>query len=338
MTFKINHAGLTERECFAEASREELRVLLALISLGGAVASEEELARAAGVSVARCRSSLVLWQECGVLVEDGTEATVIDEFTERRDTKKRYDKPSESVAASVRDAGLAAFLEECATMMGIPALSTEEIKDLEYIITDLGVSTEYVLVLIAHLIDRKRNVTPRNLTLEVQSLLRKNIDTVEALEAHILQIERTSAEEWEFRQKFNYFRVLSPTEKKYVERWYREFGFSIEIIYAAYGVATKTTSQNIPYSKMDRILATWHEAGCTTVSECLDKGEAYRIAKIEEYKAAEKEKREAELAAAGGAKPRAKTEKSAKYNDFDTEDALMAALKRSYGDGDEENT
>ncbi len=338
MTFNINHAGLTEKECFAEASREELRVLLALISLNGAFASEEELARAAGVSVARCRSALVLWQECGVLTESDERATVIDEFTERRDTKKRYDKPSESVAASVRDAGLAAFLEECATMMGIPALSTEEIKDLEYIITDLGVSTEYVLVLIAHLIDRKKNVTPRNLTLEVQSLIRKGIDTVEALEAHIMQIEKTSAEEWEFRQRFSYYRVLSPTEKKYVERWYREFGFSIEIIYAAYGVATKTTAQNIPYSKMDRILASWHEAGCTTVSECLDKGEAYRIARIEEQKSAEKENREAELAASGAARPKTKSDKNAKYNDFDTEDALMAALRRSYGDGDEENT
>jgi len=335
MTFKINLDGLCERECFIEASREELRVLLALSAIGGVLASEEELARLAGVSVARCRASLVLWQESGVISE-GEGDVIIDEFKERRDSSKRYDKPSREVAASVRDGELAAFLEECGRMMEIPALNTEEIKDLEYIVTDLGVSTEYVLVLLAHLVERRNSVTPRTLVREVESLIKNKINTVEELEIHIKRLEATTKEEIEFKLKFDYHRTLSPSEKKYINKWFNELGFTIEIIFASYGAATKTASPNIPYSRMDRILTAWHEAGCTTVAECLDRGEAYRAEKEAKQFAAEKEKRDAELAAARGSKPKVESSGKAKYNDFDTEDALMAALERSYGtpDGD----
>lgn len=329
MTFNIDLHGITAKECFAEASREELRVLLALISLGGSFATEEELARAAGVSAARCRAALVLFTESGVIAEtDGD--VIIDEFCERRDTSSRYEKPTGEVARSVRDADMADFLEECATMLGKPTLSTEEIKDLEYALTDLGVSKEYVLLLLAHLIGRRKTVTVRILVKRIEELVKKHIDTAEALEAHIREVEKTTADEWEFKNRFNYYRTLSDVEKKYIAKWFGEFGFSIEIIFAAYGAATKTVSPNIPFSRIDRILTAWHEAGCKTVAECLSKGEEHR----EAMRAEEKAKRDAELAAASGtAKPTGGTpNKTAKYNNFDTEDALMAALKRSYGD------
>lgn len=334
MTFRINLDGLCERECFIEASREELRVLLALSSVGGAFATEEELARLAGVSVARCRASLVLWQECGVISE-GEGDVIIDEFKERRDSSKRYDKPSREVAASVRDGELAAFLEECGRMMSIPALNTEEIKDLEYIVKELGVSTEYVLVLLAHLTERKKDITPRTLLKEIEKLIKKDIDTVEALEIYIKDVENVSPREWEFRRKFEIFHPLSDRERAYLNKWYDDFGFDLDIIFAAFGASTKTIQARISYSKMDRILTAWHEAECTTVAECLDKGEAYRAEKEAKKRAAEKEKRDAELTAAKGAKPKVESGGKAKYNDFDTEDALLAALERSYGTPDD---
>lgn len=326
MTFKINLDGLSELECFKEASREELRVLLSLISLDGKTVSAEDLARVAGVSAARCRAALVLFEESGVITELEGE-TVIDEFKERRSSDERYNKPATEVARSVRDAEMAEFLNECARLMGKPTLNPEEIKDLEYLITDMGVSKEFLLILIAHLCERKKVVTPRIVLKEVEHLAKKNIDTTEALEIYINKLEKTTAEEWEFRNKFEIYRPLSDTELSYLKKWMGEFRYDIEIIFAAYGAATKTVTQNVPFSRMDRILTAWHEAGCKTVSECLTKGEEYRAEKRKSEKAAT-DKRSADTAA----RPTAKRDTSAKFNDFDTEDALMAALKRSYGD------
>lgn len=331
MTFKINLDGLSELECFQEASREELRILLSLLSLDGKIVSEDDLARVAGVSAARCRATLVLWEECGVITKlDGE--TVIDEFRERRSSDERYNKPAGAVAKSVRDGEMAEFLNECARIMGKPTLNTEEIKDLEYLITDRGVSKEFLLILIAHLCDRKKTVTPRIVLKEVERLAKKNIDTAEELENYISKLEKTTNEEWEFRRKFELFRPLSDTELSYVKKWMGDFGFDIEIVFAAYGVATKTVSPNVPFSRMDKILTAWHEADCKTVAECLSRGEEYR----EEKRKKEKEQRDKEkaeaLSAAGGKNPKPEKSRKAKYNNFDTEDALLAALKRSYGD------
>ncbi len=329
MTFRINLDGLADKECFQEASREELRILLSLLSLEGKIVSENDLARVAGVSAARCRATLVLWEESGVITEADGE-TVIDEFKERRSTDERYNKPATEVARSVRDGEMAEFIAECARLMGRPTLNPEEIKDLEYLLTDRGVSEEFLLILIAHLCERKKTVTPRIVMTEVEKLAKKNIDTTEELEAYIAKLEKTTNEEWEFRRKFELYRPLSETELAYVKKWMGDFGYDIDIVFAAYGAATKTVSPNVPFSRMDKILTAWHEAGCKTVSECLSKGEEYRGSK---YK-----KGNAESLASVGTKPTAKRENSAKFNDFDTEDALMAALKRSYGeptDGEE---
>ena len=323
MTFRINLDSLSSKECFQEASREELRVLLTLVSLRGEVVSEDELARLAGVSPARCRASLVLFTESGVISEG--DDVVIDEFPERRNSEERYNKPSTEVAKSVRDSEMASFLSECAKLLDRPALNTEEIKDLEYLITDRGVSQEYLLILIAHLCDRRKCVTARIVMKATEDLLKKGIDTVEALEVYISKLEKTTNEEWEFRNRFEIYRPLSDTEKKYVKKWMCDLGYGIEIVSAAYGVATKTVATNVPFSRMDRILTEWHEAGCTTATECLTKGEEVRAAKRESEKverpdAPKREKR---------AKP---NETNAKFNDFDTEDALMAAILRSYAD------
>ena len=107
-----------------------------------------------------------------------------------------------------------------------------------------------------------------------------------------------------------------------------DFGYGIEIISAAYGAATKTVSSSVPFSRMDRILTEWHEAGCKTVDECLTKGEEARAAKRENEKpeTPDTPKREKRT------KP---NETNAKFNDFDTEDALMAAILRSYSDESE---
>ena len=329
MTFRINLDSLAEKDCFKEASREELRVLLTLVSLDGNVVSEDELARLAGVSTARCRASLVLFTECGILTEG--DSVIIDEFAERRSTDDRYNKPSAEVARSVHDAGMASFLEECARLLERPALNTEEIKDIEYLVTDLGVSQEYVLVLIAHLCDRRKTVTARIVLKAAEQLTKKNIDTTEELERYINKLEKTSNEEWEFRHRFEIYRPLSDTELKYVHKWMREYGYDIEIIYAAYGAATKTVTQSVPFSRIDRILTEWHEAGCTTVSECLSKGEEYREAKRKEAKGDVRDDSQAPK------KKAKKNESNAKYNDFNTEDALLAAIKRSYRDDAEDD-
>ena len=60
--YGINIFKLSERECFADASKEELRVLLALLSVDGIFSDSEQLASLSKTSRARAAASLAFWQ------------------------------------------------------------------------------------------------------------------------------------------------------------------------------------------------------------------------------------------------------------------------------------
>ena len=52
-TFKVGLNGITDLDCFKEASKDELKILIALKSTEGETVSIEPLAQKLGVSVAR---------------------------------------------------------------------------------------------------------------------------------------------------------------------------------------------------------------------------------------------------------------------------------------------
>ena len=112
--------AVTDKAAFTEASREELRVLLALIESGGSFTSVDELALSASVSLSRARSALVLWEEEGAIRSSDSipnaPTTVTEEFESRIELGKITDRTSSAVAREIRDNDLADLIAECAQM------------------------------------------------------------------------------------------------------------------------------------------------------------------------------------------------------------------------------
>jgi DNA replication protein DnaD len=100
-----------------------------------------------------------------------------------------------------------------------------------------------------------------------------------------------------------------------------EYGYSLPIINEAYNITVAVKSK-IVYSYIDAILTAWYNAGCKTLEECKAKSE---MIKHENFKNAnnssQKSKKNVEA-------------DTPKYTEFNSEDALLRALERSYGDSD----
>lgn len=317
--YKFNAAALTASDAFTEASREELRVLLALIAGGGRVESESELARAASVSRGRASSSLVFWEESGVIAEcDGT-PTITEEFEERVELGKLNTGTAVSTAKSVRDNDLAALISECATLMQRPALNTEEIKIINALYTEYALDEEYIITLAAYVND-KGKLTATRLGTEAEKLVKRGVDTAEKLMSYIEEKASENADEWEFRHLLGiYNRTLTKSEQDYVKRWYGDFGYGEDIIGEAYDITVRNTSKlSLPY--MDTLLTSWHDGGCKTLDECRAAVEKDRVARVVE----EKQKTPPKMPRTPKTTPR--------YGNFDPLEAFEAALKRSYGD------
>ena len=321
LNYRIDRIRVIGTAAFSEASKEELRALLALIELNGSISGVDELAEAAMISPARCKAALAFWEESGVIVIDDGKPLITEEFETRLVHGEIDEVPAVEVAANIRDDCLASMIDECARMMNTACLSNGDVKSITALHTQYSLCPEYILNLCAHLMT-KGDVTVRRLCNEAIRLSGKGVDSVEGLDAYITEAEKSSGAEWEFRRVLGiYGRNLSDSERAYFKKWSESFGYSVGVVSLAYDIAvlnTKSGRGDLRY--MDSVLTAWHEAGCKTVNECREQIEAEKLKRT-----------------ADGTKRKAKTTpETPRYGNFDINEAFNNAVARSFGAQDEE--
>ena len=130
--YSVLPLSLKGREAYTEASKEELRVLLALIELSGRDINPDELAQIANVSRARASAAIVYWQEAGFLA-DGTASNLSYEFEKSTRKTGISDDGALSTAKTIRDEKLAPLITECESIMGRSMNSSETQDFIPYI-------------------------------------------------------------------------------------------------------------------------------------------------------------------------------------------------------------
>lgn len=315
--YKITAIGVTDKEAFVEASVEELRVLVALIEVGGCPKSTEALAKAARVSKARASSALVFWQEAEVITPAGDSPTITEEFEDRLRKGEITEESAEEIARNIRNEGLADMISECAAIMNRSALNSTEIKNLCALATQYALEEAYILTLATYMA-KNAKLTVTKLTNKAIQLVEKDIDTVDKLEAYIADNENTSEAEKAFRSIFGLWkRPLTTYEKDCFRRWSREYGYFTDVVDLAFNIAGDNGSQR-PVKYADKLISAWHDAGCKTLGECKAKYER----DAEERKAKKKEQK----------KNSTKKKPDDTYGAFgDPDEELKKALARSFG-------
>ncbi len=343
--FSYTPLHVSDNPAFREASAEELRVLLFVIEAGG-IADTERIARAAGVSAPRVSSSLTLWQEAGVITEvtdaaggntaektDGTAVaatdsaaaedmqpapTITQEFERRLRAGEIPETDGKTLASDIRDGELSSMIEECTALIGKATLTRDETARLCALKTQFSLDEEFILALAKDISDRGVRLTVTRLVQEADKLIRRDIDTPEALYSYIKRRNETG--EWErelMRLLGTYGRSFSPSEKKFIGKWCGEFGYGSEIIGEAYDITVMNTGKR-SFSYMDKILTRWHDGGAKTVADCRALSEGAKTGKKPREKSA-------------GAAKNAPGNENIRYTTFTASEALERAIARSYG-------
>ncbi len=311
--YRILPLRATNSPAFSDATADELRVLIALIEAEGEEIAENRIAKTVGISESRARSAITLWEAEGVI--RAADGNITDEFFCSDEDKEIT---SLSAAKGVRDEMLEDMLSECAVLLEKPALSTEDIKSFTHLYTELSLSCEYILNLTSYLKQRKSRLTARYVKQRAEALFERGYKTVEELEIYIRNTTKEENDIWEIRKVIGpKNRNPSDAERAYFKKWTNDFGFGAEIIREAYNVATTVNiKESVSYSYLDAILSNWKDAGLTTVSEC----SAFSVKGRSEDGEENKLKRR-----------RAKTEEpKLRYGNFDIDEAIEAALERSF--------
>lgn len=293
---------LFSRQEFLEASAEELRALAVLLCRGRLTA--KELSALASISLARAKGALALWEECGV-----HDTGIEDVYEVRVRPDEVADEDRRVVAKTIRSESLSSLLDACAALLNKPTLNDLEIKIITGLYSQYGISEEYIYTLLSDICARPSRPTVKKLESEAIRHVQDGIDTVEALSEFFHHRDSVSESERLVRRALHIGRALSPSEKKYAERWVMGYGYGEEMLLYAYDCATAST-QSPTLKYLDAILSDWHGGGVKTVSEA----KSYRESNKNEKKQASKKKKEA---------PR--------YGNFDPDEAFRLALERSYG-------
>lgn len=312
----INRDALTSCETFATATAEELRVLLAVIA-GDGEADIKTIAKTAATTVARAKSSLVLWEESGILTATERQS-ITEEFEENLEDVAMTAK---GAAKTIRTGELGKFMADFAEMTGVAALSTEAAKLVSAVYGELGVSTDYMLSLAVY-ISEKGKLTAKRFFIEAEKLVKRGIDTDEALTEYINGKKNEAPSEWEFRRLIGvYDRTLTKSEKAYVKKWYGEYGYGNELIGEAYDI-TVNLKGKLVLSYMGKILEGWHDGGVKTVADAEKKLAQDRADMASKARADESEAKT----------QRKKSSKKEKPDcSFDIDDVFAKALARSFG-------
>ena len=312
-----------------EASLTEIRVLTAFLMGNGSSVSLSKLCTQTSLDESDVISALAYWRGVGVLsYGDGDNApeetvTIAPENakteqssfeTEQEEPKKKALLSSEmpkysgiEISAMLeRDGGkLRDMIDECQQLMGrifTPSDTTTVVGLCDW----LGLEADYVITLVAYYAAKKPGCNVRYIEKAAVELVNNEISTLEALDAHIRDLELYDGISGKLRSLIGIGgRAFTKKENANITHWAKDLGYGIDIITMAYECCCDSKG-SFSFDYANRILENWFSAGVKTTDDAKKELERFR------------------------AQNSAKDKGSDLAKSFDTGEFFSTALKRSY--------
>lgn len=302
----------------ADATAEQLRVLLWLAEDASLWGKPAQLAKLADVDKSTLSDILDYWKSCGVLTdgkETDTDASLTKstkkkttESVEKSPPKKVLQRADELPTYNTEElsdmmekrASLRILLDACQNIFG-KMFNPHEINILFGMVDYLKLEDEYILILLAHC-KRLEIKSFRQVERYAISLIDKGITTADSLDTHLQEMEAVHQLEGSIRQMFGLkSRALTAKERGAIEKW-ASYGYGEDVIRRAYEITVNSTGNaSIPYA--NSILERWHSEGLKTIEE------------IDQRQTEERAEKEG---------------KTTFGNSFQTDDFFKAALEKSF--------
>ena len=302
-------------EALAEAGSQDLRVLFALCELE--TADAETLAAALTCETAAVTAALAFWRGAGIIAVQGAEGPKQSAPPAKPASPPASSVPkggAEELAETIPDSRLAELIATAEQQRG-RLFNRTDLAILVSMSTELGLDSVYILTLLSFC-DSQGDGEAKPLRYAERVALRlieRGIDTPPALEEYIREQELLRSAEGGLRRMFGLgSRKLTAREEAAFLTWIRDYGYSEELIGAAYDVTVNATGKaSVAYT--DKILSRWHAEGVRTLQDA----EA-ALAKAQTEKKPGRQ---------GGAK---KPAAEPKTSSFDVGDFFQKAINRSY--------
>ncbi len=256
----------------------------------GAFPQTEQIARELDISQEHACFVLDFWVSRGELCRTKTgycfpetkkktrkKTEAVDETPSlRRQTRPSYTM-AEIDAVATKNKSISGLFYQAETVLQ-KVLTQSDMEMLYSFVDWLGLPVEVITMLLSY--GAKRGKTGRRyLETVAMDWAERGIDTFEAAEAHVMEMEERDSIERKICGMLGIFdRALTATEKKYIKQWSETSGLSLDLIPLAYDRTVARTGK-LSFSYMNKILLSWVEEGLTTQTQVEEKEEAFRNGK-----------------------------------------------------------
>ena len=247
----------------------------------------EQIAKELNISLEQAAFVLDFWVSRGELCRKKTGYLFVEEQSPR---KKREEKPeplkhqprpsytmAEIDAVAAKNKTISGLFYQAETVLQ-KVLTQSDMEMLYSFVDWLGLPVEVVTMLLSY--GAKKGKTGRRyLETVAMDWAERGIDTFEAAEAHVMELEARDSVERKICGMLGIFdRALTATEKKYIKQWAETPELSLDLIPLAYDRTVARTGK-LSWSYMNKILLSWVEEGLTTQKQVEESEEAFRNGK-----------------------------------------------------------
>ena len=291
-TFSIP-CDVTDR-FLSDCGAVQLKVLLLVLRHQDQSISSEKIAQALSLPSADIRDALNYWVSAGILTRDMEQAaaqkTLLASLEEKpkplteqppKPTETATDKalstmgkpsPARMTASEIhemtkRQPVIRSLLHETEAILG-KTLTSTDISTVISLYDWAGIPADVILMVVAYCasID-KRNL--RYIEKTALSWQEMGLDNDKAIEEYLDRQSVLRKREQEVQSAFGiYDRRLTSKEQKYIDQWYSDYQFSVDMIRLAYEKTVDNTGK-ISFPYIHKILSSWHEKGFKTPEEAL---------------------------------------------------------------------
>ena len=132
-----------------------------------------------------------------------------------------------------------------------------------------GLSVDIILMIISYCASINKN-NMRSVERFALDWIDKGIDSHEAVVAHIKELTLKNSNESAVKSAFGIFnRSLTTKEKNFINSWFSQMHFDIDMIKLAYEKTIDSTG-NMSFPYINKILTSWSEKGITTHKQAME--------------------------------------------------------------------
>ena len=248
------------------ASAEQLRVLLYTMSNISTGIDPDSASEYLGIPLDNVRDALNFWCDAGVFSKNST-VEFVKAPAKRNVAKTEVVKPTREEIAMMgsTDEKVVFLLREAELKFKRP-LRFSEMQSLVSLYADDGMDVSLILMIVEYAINEgKSSIRFINETARIWQ--DNGVDSVVAAEEQIERINRQKSAWAIVERSFGIeHRQPSTKELEFSERWIVQWGFSREMLKAAYDSCIDSkTKLSMPY--INKILESWHTKGYKTATD-----------------------------------------------------------------------